>query len=98
MLDKLFTTVKDESDLRQKHANVMKRFKRRCGVCLRPARSVHEIIPRSQGKIALSEENMIPLCDTHHRYYQGPRQHYEFLRNKRIWALTIIRGTVPNEP
>jgi 5-methylcytosine-specific restriction endonuclease McrA len=41
-------------------------FHERCVVCGRYSRIVHEIIPRSHGKVAINLDNMVVLCSEHH--------------------------------
>jgi 5-methylcytosine-specific restriction endonuclease McrA len=41
-------------------------FHERCVVCGRYSRIVHEIIPRSSGKVAINLDNMVVLCAEHH--------------------------------
>ena len=41
-------------------------FHERCIVCGRNSRIVHEIIPRSSGKVAINLDNMVVLCSEHH--------------------------------
>ena len=41
-------------------------FRHRCVHCPRVAVTVHEIIPKSSGKIAMNIENRVPLCAEHH--------------------------------
>ena len=41
-------------------------FHERCIVCGRSSRIVHEIIPRSSGKIAINLDNMVVLCSVCH--------------------------------
>jgi len=41
-------------------------FHERCVVCGRNSRIVHEIIPRSSGKVAINLDNMVVLCSEHH--------------------------------
>ena len=41
-------------------------FHERCVVCGRYSRIVHEIIPRSSGKIAINLDNMVVLCNICH--------------------------------
>ena len=41
-------------------------FHERCVVCGRNSKIVHEIIPRSSGKVAINLENMVVLCSEHH--------------------------------
>jgi len=43
-------------------------FYRRCVVCGKRTRIVHEIIPRSNGKISLQLSNMVTLCSDHHNW------------------------------
>jgi len=45
---------------------IMEMFRRRCVHCPRAAVTVHEIIPKSSGKIAMNIENRVPLCAEHH--------------------------------
>jgi 5-methylcytosine-specific restriction endonuclease McrA len=56
----------DDSLLMSLHAKVLERFHNRCGLCFRYTLVVHEIEPRSSGKRAIREENMIPLCTQCH--------------------------------
>ncbi|MFA9409405.1 MAG: HNH endonuclease [Candidatus Dadabacteria bacterium] len=41
-------------------------FHERCIVCGRHSRIVHEVIPRSSGKIAINLDNMVVLCNICH--------------------------------
>jgi 5-methylcytosine-specific restriction endonuclease McrA len=41
-------------------------FHERCVVCGRYSRIVHEIIPRSHGKVAINLDNMVVLCNICH--------------------------------
>jgi len=43
-------------------------YNERCIVCGRHSRIVHEIIPRSSGKIAVNIDNMVILCGLCHDY------------------------------
>ena len=43
-------------------------YNERCIVCGRHSRIVHEIIPRSSGKIAVNIDNMVVLCNLCHDY------------------------------
>jgi len=41
-------------------------YHEKCVICSRSSRIVHEIIPRSSGKIAINLENMVVLCGMCH--------------------------------
>lgn len=43
-------------------------YHEKCIVCGRHSQIVHEIIPRSSGKIAINLENMVILCNLCHDY------------------------------
>lgn len=45
---------------------IVKLFKGRCVRCQRPYNTIHECVPRSQGKAAMEEDNRVPICDKCH--------------------------------
>lgn len=63
-------------------ARIMKLFRGRCVVCMRPATQVHELVSRARSKFAITmPENRVPLCafdhDTAHRGgYTGTKEEY----------------------
>ncbi len=57
--------VIDLYDLQQE---CRKFYHERCFVCGRHSLIVHEIIPRSHGKVAINIDNMVVLCNLHHEW------------------------------
>lgn len=37
-------------------------FRGRCFICTKPANTIHEIIPRARGKLAMEKKNRAPVC------------------------------------
>lgn len=80
---------------RESDKRIMKLFRGRCIVCFMPATEIHELIPRSRSKQAITmPQNRVPLCngkhkfshrDVHHDGYTQPKE--DFLRNKAIERL-----------
>ena len=56
------------SDLYGLQQQCRKFYHERCIVCGRYSLIVHEIIPRSHGKIAINIDNMVVLCNPCHDY------------------------------
>ena len=51
---------------------IMKLFRGRCVVCIRPATQIHELIPRGRSKNAITiPRNRVPLCTHHHNIAHG---------------------------
>ena len=57
---------KARQELDNDRDEILKLFGNRCAVCGRPSTTIHEIIPISHGKSALSIDNRIVLCNFHH--------------------------------
>ena len=52
---------------REDDKRIMKLFRGRCVVCMRPAEVVHEIVTRARSKFATTmKNNRVPLCIYHH--------------------------------
>ena len=56
------------SKLEQLKQQCRELYNERCIVCGRHSRIVHEIIPRSSGKVAITLDNMVVLCNLCHDY------------------------------
>jgi predicted restriction endonuclease len=57
---------KARQELDKNRGVILKLFGNRCAVCGRPSTTIHEIIPLSHGKVAMSIDNRIVLCNFHH--------------------------------
>ena len=60
----LILTTFSQSD----NDEILELFRGRCIRCNQPAVTVHEIVPRSYGKIAYKAENRVSLCNKCHNY------------------------------
>lgn len=60
-------------------------FKGRCVRCMKPAKHVHECVPRSQGKESLELDNRVALCLGCHNWAHsvGTKISAPILRKKR---------------
>jgi len=43
-------------------SEIVKLFKGRCVRCQKPYDTIHECVPRSQGKVAMNFDNRVPIC------------------------------------
>lgn len=83
--------AKKDSAEKADDLRIMRLFRSRCVVCMRPATEVHELVSRARSKHAITmPRNRVPLCkDDHHRThfdgYTGTKE--EFLRGKAIERL-----------
>lgn len=68
------------------HDLILWLFDGRCVMCTRPTRTVHEIVPRSHGKMSMIIKNRVPLCnECHHEWAhgKGTRNSIPILEQKR---------------
>lgn len=67
-------------------------FRGLCVLCLRPASSIHEIVPRSSLPTEWDEiDNMVPLCsECHSKIQENPSQYETKLRNQRDYLLQVF--------
>lgn len=83
------TDFERESDKR-----IMKLFRGRCVVCMRPATEIHELITRARSKEAITmPQNRVPLCEfdhssAHKNGYTGKKEDY--LRGMAIERLVLF--------
>lgn len=73
-------------------ARIMKLFRRRCVVCMRPAQAVHELVTRARSKSAITmKANRVPLCS--HDHDKAHRDGYTEEKEQSLRELAIIRLT-----
>lgn len=76
-----------ESDKR-----ILKLFRHRCVVCMRPADCVHELITRGRTKKAIElPQNRVPLCN--HDHNNAHADGYTEEKEEMLRQLAIIRLT-----
>jgi 5-methylcytosine-specific restriction endonuclease McrA len=57
---------KARQELDKDRDEILDLFHFRCGVCGRPSNMIHEIIPLSHGRVSMSKDNRIVLCNICH--------------------------------
>ena len=70
---------------------ILEMFHSRCVMCGRFTDVIHEIIPRSSGKIAMNIENRVPLCAEHHdwAHREGTKVSIPILQKVRKRVLSL---------
>jgi len=86
---------KARQELDKDRDEILALFHSRCGMCGKPSIVIHEIIPLSHGRVAMSKENRIVLCNTCHDWAHrvGTNISIRILQQKREEYLTRYQPT-----
>ena len=95
---------KARQELDKDRDEIFRIFGYKCILCGRPTKSIHEILPTSHGRVALSINNRVPLCDfpwenNHHDWAHrvGTNVSIPILQAKREEYLTRYQNLVRTE-